>query len=265
MKILLIDPPFQRFMDFKKYYTPLGLLYIAAELQKRDHTVWVYDADYNPEGKSFDFLEKMEHYPLYIEGLEDDKHAIWGEVEEVFDQIKPDIVGISLISTKLASGMEVARRFKKMGAKRIVCGGPHVSIKPEEVLSNPYVDSVIVGEGEDIFEDALKERKIVAERIIDLDRVSFPARERLYNLFNYAPKDLGMIISSRGCPFNCSFCCSELLWGRTVVYRSLDNIMDEITFINKEYGTTDFYIIDDDFTCNKKRTFYIFIFCLAGF
>ena len=254
MKILLIDPPFQRFMDFKKYYIPLGLLYIAGELQKKGHDVWVYDADYNPNGKSLEFLDKMEHYQLYIDGLTNCKHQIWQDAREVFENIKPDVVGISLISTKFISGMKIAEIYKKMGVKRIICGGVHVSLHPEEVLGNSDVDSVVVGEGEYTFENALTERKIISNRISNLDEVSFPARDRLYNLTNYNPSDLGMIISSRGCPFDCSFCCSERLWGRKVVFRSIDNIIEEITSIKNRYGTTDFYFIDDSFTCNRKRT-----------
>jgi anaerobic magnesium-protoporphyrin IX monomethyl ester cyclase len=254
VKILLIDPPFQKFMDFKKYYIPLGLLYLAGELEKRGHEVSVYDADYHPKGESLEFSEKLGHYQLYIEGLTNCKHPIWQESREVFENIKPDVVGISLISTKFISGMKIAEIYKKMGAKKIICGGVHVSLHPEEVLNNSNVDSIVLGEGEYVFEDALTNRKVVANRIKNLDDISFPARDRLYNLTNYSPSDLGMVISSRGCPFNCSFCCSEKLWKRKVIFRSVDNLIEEITLLKNKYGTTDFYFIDDSFTCNKNRT-----------
>jgi anaerobic magnesium-protoporphyrin IX monomethyl ester cyclase len=253
MKILLVDPPFQKFMDFSKYYIPLGLLYLAAELGKRGHEVWVYDADYHPKGKSLEFLEKMQHYPLYIEGLDNDKHPIWSEVRGVIEDVKPDVVGISLISTKFMSGMKIAEISKKMG-KRVICGGVHVSICPDEVLENSNVDSIVMGEGEYVFETALDNRKVIGYRIDKLDDIAFPARNRLYNFEDYSPSDLGMIISSRGCPFNCSFCCSDTLWKRKVVFRSIDNIIEEIKSIKKDYRTTNFYFADDSFTCNKNRT-----------
>lgn len=254
MKVLLIDPPFEKFMGFKKYYIPLGLLYIAAELRNKGHSVWVYDADYNPDGKALGFVERLDYHSLYVEGLENKNHPVWLEIDEVFNQVKPDIVGISLISPKLASGLEIARRYKQMGAKKIICGGAHASIKPKEVLESPYVDNVVVGEGEYVFEHALKRTITTSERINDLDRLSYPARDRLYNLFSYNPKDLGMVISSRGCPFNCSFCCSEALWKRKTTFRTINDTVNEIAFVKKEFGTTEFYIVDDNFTCNKKRT-----------
>uniref|UniRef100_A0A6M3IP92 Putative radical SAM superfamily protein n=1 Tax=viral metagenome TaxID=1070528 RepID=A0A6M3IP92_9ZZZZ len=254
MKILLIDPPFQKFMGFSKYYIPLGLLYLAAELKKRSHEVLVYDADYNPQGKSLDFLDKMEHYSLYIEGLVDVNNTVWSEVQKVIEIFKPDVVGISLISTKFISGMKIAEIAKRLGVKKVICGGVHTSICPDEVLGNKNVDSIVVGEGEEVFEDALTNRKVVGNRIKNLDDISFPLRENLYNLSDYKPSDLGMIISSRGCPYSCSFCCSEALWGRKVIFRSVDNITKEIVSVKDLYGTTDFYFADDSFTCNKQRT-----------
>lgn len=253
MRVLLVDPPFQKFMDFSKYYIPLGLLHIAAELKKKGHEVCVYDADYNPGGKSMPFIEKMEHYHSYVEGLNDDSHPIWVEADNIFKNFKPDVVAISIVSTKFPSAMKLASRYKKLGVKRIICGGPHVTIHPDEVLAEENVDSVVVGEGEMAFERALTEEKVVAERIKNLSEISWPAREDLYNISNYKPNDLGIIMTSRGCPFNCNFCCSDVLWGRNVVYRTIDDVVAEILDINKKYGTKNFYIADDTFTCNKAR------------
>jgi len=259
MRVLLVDPPFQKFMDFSKYYIPLGLLSIAGELQKNGHEVCVYDADYNPGGKSMPFIEKMEHYHAYLDALKNENHPLWREADRIFLEFKPDVVGLSLISTKFASGMIIAERYKKLGAKRIVCGGPHTTIHPDEVLANPNVDSVVVGEGEKVFERALAEEKIVADRIKNLDELAWPARAQLYNLSAYKPNDLGIIMTSRGCPFDCNFCCSKALWGRNVVTRSIADVVAEMISINELYGTREFYIADDTFTCNRNR---VLDFCL---
>lgn len=253
MKILLIDPPFQKFIGLQKYYVPLGLLYLAGELRKR-HDVTVYDADYFPEGKALSYIEQGENHHLYAEALENDNHPVWLEIDRVVREINPDVVGISLISTKYISGMKIAERCKKLGVKRVICGGPHATIDPDEVLSNPHVDSVIMGEGEYCFEDAMTQRKVLGKRITDLDALNFPARDLLYNIVKYTPKDLGMIMTSRGCPFNCNFCCSVKLWDRKVVYRSIDSVIAEIKQVKDTYGTTDFYMVDDSFTATRKRT-----------
>lgn len=253
MKILLVDPPFQKFIGLQKYYIPLGLLSLAGELQKQ-HDVTVYDADYFPEGKALSYIEQGDRHQMYVDALNTPTHPVWAEIDRVYTELRPDVVGISLISTKFTSGMRIAERYKRLGAKRIVCGGPHATISPDEVLSHPCVDSVIVGEGEYCFDQALTHQRVVGKRISRLDNLSFPARDRLYNLHKYSPKDLGMIMTSRGCPFSCGFCCADTLWGGRVTYRSIDNVVAEIKHVKERYGTTDFYFVDDSFTATKKRT-----------
>jgi anaerobic magnesium-protoporphyrin IX monomethyl ester cyclase len=63
---------------------------------------------------------------------------------------------------------------------------------------------------------------------------------------------MGVLMASRGCPFNCSYCCH--LWGRKVRFRSVDNIIEEIKLVRSRYGTTQFEFKDDSFTVARKRT-----------
>jgi radical SAM superfamily enzyme YgiQ (UPF0313 family) len=149
--------------------------------------------------------------------------------------------------------MRIAEICKRLGVRRVICGGPHASISPDEVLANPNVDSVIIGEGEYCFEEALTNYLVIGERITDLDSIPVPARECLYNLKQYRPVDLGMILTSRGCPFDCGFCCSGKLWNRKVVYRNVESVVAEIKQVRDTYGTRDFYIVDDSFTSTKQR------------
>jgi radical SAM superfamily enzyme YgiQ (UPF0313 family) len=172
-KVLLVDPPFQKFMNFSKAYSPLGLLYIAGELKRKEYEVYVYDADYHPHGESLPFITKMERYNQYLDALQNHNHPIWLESEKIIEEIKPDVVGLSLISTKLVSGLYLAEKFKKFGVKRIIAGGPHVSMHPEEVLDNPHIDAVVIGEGERVFEEAMQRDGLIrAERINDLDNLA---------------------------------------------------------------------------------------------
>lgn len=62
----------------------------------------------------------------------------------------------------------------------------------------------------------------------------------------------GRIITSRGCPFNCSFCASRKIWGRRVRYRSIQNVIAEINGLRRKYGITHFFIDDDTFALNRK-------------
>jgi len=68
------------------------------------------------------------------------------------------------------------------------------------------------------------------------------------------------IIGSRGCPYECSFCASPLLWKRRVRFRSAENIVEEMKYVIKEYGIKLFHFWDDNFTINRK---YVMDVCNA--
>ncbi len=255
MKFLLIEPPFQKFMGFAKGGIPLGLLSLAGSLKEKGHDVTVYDSDYNPEGKSYEFHEKMQHYDFYLRGLKDSGHSIWKKVREVIREEQPEVLGVSMISTKLPSAEIVSQIGKEEGVPITVAGGPHATIKPQEVLNRGQFDYVLTGEGEETFPEIINENKgiVVGKPIKSLDDIPWPSRESLYGLESYQPKDLGMIMTSRGCPNSCNFCCSESLWGRKVRYRSIDNVLSEVDHLKRDIGLNTIYVIDDTFATKRSR------------
>jgi len=252
-RIFLLDPPFQKFMNFSKNGIPTGLTSIAGSLKARGHEVRILDADYNPNGISYPLLAKMEHYQMYLDGLNDENHPIWKEVITQVEDFKPDLVGMTMLSSKVESGLRVASLLKRLGVPKVVCGGAHATLSPQTILSNPFVNGVLSGEGELRFEELFYKTFVQAERIEDLDALPLSARECLVGIEKYAPKDLGAIMSARGCPNSCSFCSSNSLWGRKVRTRSLENVFREVDSVHQNYGTTDFYIMDDTFTLQRNR------------
>ena len=60
------------------------------------------------------------------------------------------------------------------------------------------------------------------------------------------------IMSSRGCPYHCTFCASHTVQGRGSRWRNLENVIDEIYWLNKNYGTTKYYLVDDNFVPKSK-------------
>jgi len=253
MKFLLIDPPFQKFMGFSKNGIPLGLLYLAGAMERSGHFTEVLDADYNPDGTPYPFMAKIEHYDEYLNNLHNGGHPIWNNIATQIESSKPDVVGISMISTKLQSGLKVAQIAKDKGVKRVIAGGPHVTIFPEDALKSPYIDGVVQGEGEQVFERVLTEKDVKASRIKDIETLAWPARESLIGVENYRPNDLGFVMTARGCPSSCNFCSSESLWGRTVRMRGIEDVIAEVDSVHDTYGTNKFYVVDDTFTLGPKR------------
>jgi len=252
MKILLLYPPYTSHVEEEKkgYFPPLGLAYIAAVLRTHDHSVRIVDM--NVEMKNLEELEK------------------------ICEKEQPDIVGISSTTITYNTCINILKRIKNIipSAIRIV-GGPHASILPQEFVD--YSDFVVVGEGEYTMLELVKtlensedpsniegllfkkDGKIVETGPRPLitcpDNLPFPARDLLHmEAYN---DNKGAILTSRGCPFNCIFCNSHLIFGKKFRARSPKNVVDEIEYLVKKYNVHVIRILDDMFTLNRKRVIEI--------
>ena len=126
------------------------------------------------------------------------------------------------------------------------------------------MDYVVQGEGErailKIINGEVEGRVIREERIKDLDSLPFQP----WDIFNSLPYDytcpwldiqpVFTMNTSRGCPFGCTFCSVESIWGREYTYFSPDRITEEIQYLIREYGAKGIYFREDNFTLNVKRT-----------
>ncbi|HAF96479.1 MAG TPA: hypothetical protein DER10_03575 [Elusimicrobia bacterium] len=281
MRILLIAPPFYQFIGFYNRYFPLGLAYLAAVLKERGHEVSVYDSDtnINPDKMNFAVLEQS--YPKYLKAVADEAHPVFEGIKQKLNKFNPELIGISAWTTYVASSMKTAEICKKWNASvPVVMGGPHISIKGEELLRIcADVDVLVRGEGEEtlpelatllqtkkFIPDELKKVNGIAFRAPEgitttpdrefarnLDAMPFPARDLLVHKDAYDCEDMGLLMTTRGCPFACTYCATTI-WGRKVRSRSIANIIEEVKSVAARYGTKQFAFKDDSFTINRART-----------
>jgi len=284
MRILLIDPPFYRFINYYNRYFPLGLAYLAAVLQAEGHDVLIYDADCNVNPSKMNLSQLEESYPYYLQSLKNENNPILKEIKGTIQKFNPDIIGITVWTTFAASAFKVASICKEYNKSiPVVAGGPHISIKYDEVMNIcSDVDFLIRGEGEGPLSQLVKvleknkdsdpfmipdilsikglsykrNGKVIhnpsSEFIKELDSIPFPARELLLNKGSYDSEDMGLMMTSRGCPYSCSYCATSI-WERKTRYRSIENVMEEIRFVIEKYGTKQFTFKDDSFTVSRKR------------
>ena len=275
VKVLLIDPPFYRLIGFYNRYFPLGLLSVGTFLRKRGHDVVVYDADYNERPRAMDYTRLPDYYPGYLSALGQRDHPVWREVRETIRRVGPDVIGVSVWTTYAAAAFRVAELAKEIAPGcPVVAGGPHATARAEETLRiAPAVDYVVRGDGElptaalldTIAGDRGKLEAVAGlsyrdderirhnpnrSRIRDLDELPTPDRNLLLNAAHYSSEDMGLIVTSRGCPFSCSFCATNT---RQVRYRSIDRVVVEIREVKARYGTTQFSLKDDSFTVDHHR------------
>lgn len=276
MKILLIDPPFMRFMGFYRFFFPYALGALSAYLKKDGHDVLIYDVDHGQTPVPMTSTDLLNVFHKYLDGIKDLDHPIWKEVETVMRDFQPDIIGITFLSTKMGAVQNLIRIAKQIFPDiPVVLGGAHPSVLYESSLKKTGADYVVIGEGEETFSELVRFLESGGKNpeniqglvfqsengdivrtpgrplIKNLDDMPFPDRESLFRKETYRPDDFSMIMTSRGCPFNCAFCSS--IWERRVRYRSVPNIMDEIQYLVGRFKTRNIYFKDDTFTLSRKR------------
>jgi radical SAM superfamily enzyme YgiQ (UPF0313 family)/SAM-dependent methyltransferase len=158
----------------------------------------------------------------------------------------------------------------------VVFGGIHPTVEPVKVMENSDIDFVIRGEGEETLlelveailygksdsaeidglvfrEDGTIKVNRARRLISDLDKLPFTARG--LNLYPelYTPGEMGHLITSRGCPFECTFCEAHQMWTRRVRFRKPENVVEEIKYLINEYHCRDIRFQDDSFTVNRKN------------
>jgi anaerobic magnesium-protoporphyrin IX monomethyl ester cyclase len=248
-EIALINP---RVTDIP--FHPLGILYVASCLEKNGYNVKAYD----PLANDRRFLDEIKN---------------------------TKIVGITMTAAQLNRGLEIAKMIKEHDDSiKIVFGGVHPTAMPKEVLSSKFADFVVIGEGEvtsvELFDKIISGkddyskikgigyksgRRLVLtqprELIQNLDTIPFPARHLLDPDWYFQPpgRIRGMwldrsttIMSSRGCPGQCIFCSSYLIFGRNTRYRSPKNVLEEIKELVDDYKIEGLNFIDDTFTVSHK-------------
>ncbi|MDZ7859195.1 MAG: radical SAM protein [Candidatus Krumholzibacteriota bacterium] len=153
-------------------------------------------------------------------------------------------------------------RKRDLWRGKMIVGGPHTSVAVETIPE--FVDHVVQGEGEKALEDILsgraESRIIRGERITDLD--SLPSQP--WDIFTKLPYDyqckwideapVFTINTSRGCPFNCTFCSVSSVWGKRYSFLSADRIISEIEYLIENHNAKGIYFREDHFTLNTNRT-----------
>ncbi len=190
---------------------------------------------------------------------------------------KPHIIGFSASSFDYLNAVNLCEIVKKNDSSIVtVIGGPHTTMCPEKALDPESVDYICVGEADktitefvNAFPDKGKMRQTKGfgykdgntkhfnpkpEHINDLDSLPF-VDFGLFPLDKYrVGKTLTLpLFTSRGCPYNCSYCCSYLIHGRKYRPRSAQSLVQEIELNMKKFNTKYFTIADDTFNFDKQR------------
>jgi len=256
MEILLVVPP----SSALTVTPPIGLGYLVSVLREGGYDARILDAQL----QSFDAEKTLEK----------------------IKKIKPDVLGISVLTSNYPGAKKIANETKKsLPDTKIVLGGPHPSALPEAVLSEISADFLIRGEGEYSFLELIRflksgkndpsgienlcyrkngeiKTKPCLIKATDLDKIPPPAWDlitpRRYpanpHQFFFRKHPIAPVITTRGCPFDCAFCSASFLAGKNLRMRSPGKVVDEIETLVERYGVREIHFEDDNFTLVKKHT-----------
>lgn len=260
-KILFIYPPFsmETVEDRKETYgtailPPIGLLTLIGEIEKNKYDVDFIDAE-------LDLLDDNDIFKIVMEK-------------------KPDVLGIYCLESNFKHLVDLVSRIKKELKTMIFFGGPYAWNHWTEILKTKVVDFIVIGEGEETCVELLEtlnnkgdltkvrgiaykeDDKIIKTKarplIKDLDKLSYPA-VHLINIKKYRPapnqvirQPSCLVITSRGCPFKCSFCYVSYLFGGTYRQRGVEHVIGEIKLLVGKYGIKEIQFHDDLFGGNKR-------------
>ncbi|MDD5675573.1 MAG: radical SAM protein [Chitinivibrionales bacterium] len=196
---------------------------------------------------------------------------------------RADSVGIFCMSAYLHAVIDLTARLKQLG--KIVCiGGPHATVMPRQTLEVTGADYAIVGEGEQSLTELVlalgrgengsaiagvlgKGQSTLTARPFfkSLDELPFPAWDQINpRTYPKAPHGgvvrkfpVAPVISTRGCPFSCSFCASPRIWRNTIRFRSAPNVVDEIEMLVRDFSVREIHFEDDNFTLKEEHAVLI--------
>ncbi len=236
---------------------PIGISLLAAVAESRGHKVGLLDIglEKNP-------VERLRH---------------------ILQSESWDIAGISCMSVEFLGGLETAREIRRLSpSTHVIFGGQHPTIMPEQVMKADCIDSICIGEGEDVWAEFLERftsgqdldgvagvwfkrnglviRNLPRNDYVDVDSVPMPAYhlleiERYFDIdfvrFPTVDRRAIQIFTSRGCPYRCIYCHD--LFGKRFRGRKPELVWEEIKFLHDTYGIREFMVEDDIFNMDLER------------
>ncbi len=256
MRVLFFQPNY----DSHVIHPPLGLGYLAAFLEEQGHHVSLFDGT----------LER----------------AVVADFVQAVQAYRPDLIGFSVLTRGHHQVRKIIQVLKKKFKKiPMMVGGTQITALAREALLDLGADFAIVGEGEltvaelaEMLQSGQKNFSRIKglayrtaggqvrinsrrELIPDLDSLPFPAwhlmppeKYRIVPILEPAKAlPIAPMITSRGCPYNCSFCASNVTWQRRIRFRSPENVLTEIKMLKEDFGVKEIHFSDDNFTMDIER------------
>ncbi len=285
MKITFLNP-----VNYLDIGIPQGIALLSAIVKERGHDVQVIDTafmktDTYVRPNAGETIYKPTEYDLHDLVENDPVVNVAEEVQKQLDEFQPDLLGVSVMTTNYQYSVDLMKELKV--SCPVMYGGVHPTLCPDEVLENPFVDMICIGEGDEALPelcDAIEQGESYAHILnlwvkekgeviknpqrpfVDLDTLPVPDwslfdQRHLFRPFDGHVYKGGFYVTSRGCPGKCTYCVNESLQkickdcGRYFRRMSPKKIAEQIKALKDTYGVTWFKFGDDTFLLHTNAEF----------
>lgn len=260
MKVLLVQPPLEDFYTTAIRLYPLGLLYSAAVLEKAGCTVEIQDC-LSPLRKrrikvpeDFAYLEPFMDDPCFFKAFYRFGVDMDGIVRRVKD-LAPDIIGVSSQFTAYYQSVEeLVRLVKRNSISPVFIGGNHATAFPEEIRQRtPEIDDVLIGPAEDCLPEYLERRGLSVPQ----EKPNWTQLRPAHHLLKPTDYKIGRrnyvsLTAGRGCPFHCDFCSVHRMFGRSIRYRDVESVLEEMRWNYLQKNVRIFNFEDDNLSYDRE-------------
>lgn len=233
-------------------YPNIGIAYLVAALKEGNHAVTVLD--------------------LNNESLSDD------QIAAALVSAEPTLVGLSVKTATFKNARRLGAFIRSFNpGLSIMVGGPHASVAASDITGEDWIDYLLIGEGELVLPELCRRladghgRRLddlpgvvvcksgtshpgtSVARVARLDELPFPDFSGFGHGVREAVRLSYPLVTSRGCPYQCSYCSVSKISGSTVRYRSVVQAVDELSRARELYGISGFEVVDDSFNVDMTR------------
>jgi radical SAM superfamily enzyme YgiQ (UPF0313 family) len=247
----------------------LGIEVLSSIAKKKGHkTQLVFDH----------FLNDNRMIGLNYKGNPDKYYEVFAEK---IIATSPDLIAFSAVTYTYQWALKVIKHVRKISVKPIILGGVHPTLVPDKVMDNVEIDMICVGEGDIMFPSLLDNfEKIMDGQKLNIPNLWYRGRNGIIKnepgplvhdldslplgdkglFLDKAPylKDPYYIMTGRGCPYKCTYCGNDFFYnlyrgkGQFLRRRSVDNVIEELSWAKKQWNFRELWILDDVFAIDVR-------------
>lgn len=203
-----------------------------------------------------------------------EKDVVGSVAQHVKKMEKPYIFGFSVLTAAFKNSIIISKELRRLYSDSVIIfGGIHPSALAEDILSYGHIDAVVVGEGERVVPELYRHIK-GGKDFRHLDNIAYVRDGKViknkqamlieefdkipplpYHRFDEKKYNLGIVMTSRGCPYQCIFCSNRVVTGKKYRFRPADSIMEDLDIIHNKYKKRNVAFWDDNLLVSKERIY----------